>query len=107
MSSYFDTSGDRTLEDPELRKCPHCGSQMLKWYTPPMLTWGTPYQYVCFNDDCEYYQRGWKHMQENYSVTASYRYRFNPENGASGPLPVWSKNAGRGNIVDDSYEVEP
>ena len=91
-------------ETPEA--CPHCGGKLSKWLNPDDSSWGLGYQLVCFNDDCEYFVRGWKHMQENYAVTASYRYRFNPENGESGPLPVWSKKAGRGNIVDDSYEEQ-
>jgi hypothetical protein len=106
MSSYFDTSGDKTLGDPELRKCPHCGSQMLKWYTPPALTWGTPYQYVCFNDECGYYVRGWKWLEQQYNKKASYRHRFNPFTGETGPVPVWSPAALRGRIMNDDETVD-
>lgn len=81
--------------------CPHCGEKMLRWLNPDDSSWGMGYQYVCFNDDCPYYQRGWKWMKDHYNVTASYRYRYNPETGETGPLPVWSPKAGRGNIIEE------
>ena len=77
----------------EIHKCAHCGEKMLPWMPPAESSWGENLQYVCFNDDCEYYKNGWDHMWKNYSVKSSYRYRFNPVNGESGPLPVWSANA--------------
>ena len=63
-----ESQGDRTLDNPELRDCPHCGARMLKWYTPPDLSWGTPYQYVCFNDECSYYVRGWAWIEQTYNL---------------------------------------
>ena len=43
-------------------------------------------------------------MQKKYNVKASYRFRYNPENGATGPLPVWTMTAGRGNIAEEADE---
>jgi hypothetical protein len=45
-------------------------------------------------------------MNEHYNVRASYRFRFDPETGEKGPLPVWSKNALRSNILGEE-EQEP
>lgn len=77
----------------EIHKCAHCGAKLLPWMPPAESSWGENLQYVCFNDDCEYFKNGWDHMWNNYSVKTSYRYRFNPVNGETGPLPVWSENA--------------
>ena len=82
----------------ELR-CPHCNALLLKWSNPEQSCWSGEYQYVCFNDQCPYFVRGWRWMLEQYDVTASYRYRLDPTTGDCGPLPVWSKEALRNNII--------
>ena len=48
--------------------CPHCGQPMHLWEVPPItfsdgLGWGVPYLFVCFNDECPYYVRGWEHLE--------------------------------------------
>ncbi|MEZ4603169.1 MAG: hypothetical protein R2861_07125 [Desulfobacterales bacterium] len=40
--------------------CPNCNKEMDLWEAPPVtfsdgLGWGTPYLYVCFNDECPMY----------------------------------------------------
>jgi len=102
----YEEDKDQTLKDPELRKCPHCAERMLKWYTPQDLSWGTPYQYVCFNDDCSYYVKGWEWIQQQYNKEASYRHRYNPFEGDAGPVPVWSPTALRARIMNDDETVE-
>jgi hypothetical protein len=38
-------------------------------------------------------------MREKFNKNVSYRYRFDPATGERGPLPVWSKDALRSNIL--------
>jgi hypothetical protein len=84
------------------RSCRHCGSHLKKWRVPEDATWSEEFFFVCFNDECPYYQQGWAWMKQRYNQHASYRHAVNPSTGASLPLPVWSASAIREMIVDDS-----
>jgi len=83
------------------RTCPHCGARLKKWLVPDGATWSEEFFFVCFNDDCPYYKRGWVWMKDRYGQDASYRYAVNPTTGASSPLPVWSDTATREMIVEE------
>ena len=87
------------MKDSEKLKCPHCGCELLKWSTPEACSWGTEFQYVCFNDECPYYVRGWEWMMEKYNTRASYRHRYNPATGETGPIPVWSPTALKNDVI--------
>jgi hypothetical protein len=79
--------------------CPYCGTKMSKWEVPHISTWSAEYFYVCFNDKCFYYVKGWEHMNETTHVGCSYRHRYDPDTGHCGPLPVWSPEAGKERII--------
>lgn len=68
---------------------------------PVESSWTEEFFFVCFNDDCAYYQKGWTWMKEQYGHVASYRYMLNPITGASSMIPVWSDSATREMIVED------
>ena len=90
-----------TNNDDDKTVCPHCGVKMLIWQAPMGANWGIDPQYVCFNDDCEYYVKGWEWMKSKYDHNVSYRHRYDPTTGESGPLPAWSSQAHRDRIIDD------
>ncbi len=90
--------------------CPHCGHRMVIWECPPMtfsdgLGWGTPYLYVCFNDDCPLYLDGWKHIYDNYANIASFRCICDPLSQRMDCMPVYSRDGGKGCIVDEEIRA--
>ena len=90
------------MDAQQTETCPHCGGKLDRWENPD--SWDTMFQLVCFNDECPYFVRGWLWMNDRYNVNASYRYRLDPATGEEGPLPVWSKNALRANILTEEPE---
>ena len=101
---------ERILNQPK-PKCPHCGQEMSIWEVPPItvgdgLGWGTPYLFICFNDNCSCYQQGWNHMKETYAHTASYRSMNYPGTTQFEVIPVFSDMGGRGQIIDDQVLAE-
>jgi hypothetical protein len=84
------------------RACPHCQARLKKWRVPEDASWSEDFFFVCFNDECPYYQQGWEWMLEHYNQRVSYRHAVNPMTGTPFPLPVWSASATREMIVDDS-----
>ena len=86
--------------------CPHCNEEMKLWEVPPVafsdgLGWGTPYLYLCFNDDCPLYVRGWKDIEENYGHNSSYRCMCYPGTETFECMPVFSSMGGTAQIIDD------
>ena len=72
------------------KTCKYCGAELDKVLIPPESDWGVEYFFVCMNDDCSYFVRGWDWMKEQYKVHASYRYKLDPESNQEGPIPVKS-----------------
>ena len=81
--------------------CKYCGKPMLKWKLPDNTTWTAEFFWVCFNDDCSYFVKGWDHMMSRNSVKASYRNYLDPTNNCAGPLPVWSIDALKDRIIKE------
>jgi hypothetical protein len=81
--------------------CPHCGQKMKKFGVPAESSWGESLWYVCFNDDCQYYVRGWDHMWTTQKVKCSYRHRYDPDQNCCGPMPVYSPEMGKACILEE------
>lgn len=95
----------------EKPKCKHCSTEMSLWEVPPInfsdgLGWGTPYLYICFNDDCSLYKQGWNDLEENFAHKASYRCMCYPGTDQYEYLPVFSPEGAKGQIIDDQILAE-
>lgn len=83
--------------------CPHCGERLKKWLVPDnpfAQTWDNDYMYICFNDACPYYVRGWDHMHRDGNRGTSYRLMYHPEKDRCFPIPVPTPKALRDGIVE-------
>jgi len=86
-------------------RCPHCQERLRAFQVPDHSTYREPVHWACFNDDCCYYRDGWKWMEEQYAVKASYRYRVMDAAGTlPSPLAVWSEEAIRDLIIEEDTE---
>ncbi len=95
----------------EKPECPHCNKEMSLWEVPPIsfsdgLGWGAPYLYVCFNDECSLYKKGWENIEEHYGHRASYRCMCYPGADKFEIIPVFSPHGGEGQIIDDQVLME-
>ena len=82
--------------------CPHCGDKLQKWLVPDnpfVCTWDNDFMYICFNDECSYYTRGWDFLRRE-GNSGSYRLMYNPEKDTCMPIPVPNAKALREGIVD-------
>lgn len=87
--------------------CPHCKKEMSLWEVPdiPMgdgLGWGTPYLFVCFNDECPSFRKGWDEIKESMEFSASYRCINSPGDKHFEYMPVFSSIGGTGQVLDDN-----
>lgn len=87
-------------------KCPDCGIEMILWEVPPVnfsdgLGWGSPYLFVCFNDECPSYKKGWDHLQETMETPASYRCYVEPGKDNFEYMPVFSPEGAQGGKLDN------
>ena len=90
----------KEVPDKKAPLCPHCSQEMKKWKVPIASTWANEFFYVCFNDECPYFVQGWEHIWEQQATKASYRCRLDPDTGEYGPIPVWSYDALKDDIID-------
>ena len=87
----------------EARECPYCGQRMSRWAVPqtPFTEWDTEHLFVCFNDQCPYFVRGWSVMGGQGNVSFSYRAMMEPVHGQLLSVPVPSHRALRDGIIDE------
>lgn len=85
--------------------CPHCKELMACCETPPFhigdgLGWGCDVMYICLNNECPVYTRGWNHIDQEYGHRGSYRYMLIPGEAKGDLLMVGNADAFTGCILD-------
>ena len=85
-------------------RCPHCDEKLKKWEVPDnpfCQTWDNDFMYICFNDACPYFVRGWDRMYRETNQGMSYRLMYNPEKDRCMPIPVPTHLALKDGIMED------
>ncbi len=104
----FETKEEVLQKILEMKKpqCPHCDVEMTLWEVPEInfsdgLGWGTPYMFVCFNDECSSYRQGWDTIKDTMEYSASYRCINSPGSSNFEYMPVFSPMGGKGQVLDN------
>ena len=89
----------------EIKICPHCKTQLSCCEAPQIhvgdgLGWGSDVLFICLNDFCSLFLKGWEHVGEQYGHHASYRYMELPGSKESNVMMVGNKDAFKGSLVD-------
>ena len=82
--------------------CPYCGDRLKKWAVPQGMEnpWPNEFLYVCLNDDCPYFLRGWSVM-ETLGNKCSYRLMYDPLTDNCQPLPVPNSRVIKDCIIEE------
>ncbi|MCP5114167.1 MAG: class I SAM-dependent methyltransferase, partial [bacterium] len=85
----------------QTRCCSYCEHRLLKWEMPQtaFTEWPNDFFYVCFNDECSYFLRGWDAMSKM-GATCSYRLMWDPLRDACLPVPVFTRQMLRDGIIE-------
>ena len=85
--AMVDTKDWKVTEAPT---CPHCKTVM-EQMDSRYLDWESPYLWVCFNNECKLFKKGWEHMMESMGQLVSYRFMIHPQSGQIGVIPAFSQ----------------
>ncbi len=87
----------------EEHSCPHCSTRLTLCHAPPIhvgdgLGWGSEYLFICLNDECSLFVKGWKNIENNFGHVGSYRHMKLPDSNESYNMMVAGKQAFTGSI---------
>ncbi len=89
----------------EKHTCPHCDTELSLCHAPPMhvgdgLGWGSEFLFICLNNECSLFTKGWEYIENQYGHVGSYRYMEIPNSKESYNMMVAGASAFTGSIVD-------
>jgi hypothetical protein len=87
--------------------CPYCSQEMRVWecFNTPFTCgsrWGSPYLYVCINDQCPPFVEGWESMKKLYGRTCSYRCICYPSSRKTAMMMVYTHADTKSGIIDEA-----
>lgn len=89
----------------EEKICPHCKTSMSCCEAPPIhvgdgLGWGSEVMFICLNDSCSLFLKGWEQIERNYGHHASYRYMELPGSPEGNLMMVGNVDAFKACIIN-------
>ena len=89
----------------EEKTCPHCQTTMSCCEAPPIhvgdgLGWGSEVMFICLNDYCPLFLKGWDHIESKYGHHASYRYMELPKSKEGNVMMVGNADAFKACVID-------
>jgi len=97
-------SRDMSYLDEE-KNCPHCKVQLSCCEAPPIhvgdgLGWGSEVLFICLNDNCSLFLKGWDQIEAQYGHHSSYRYMELPGSKEGNVMMVGNSDAFKACVVD-------
>jgi hypothetical protein len=89
----------------EVKTCPHCNQIMSCCEAPPIhvgdgLGWGSDVLFICLNDGCSLFLKGWEKIEKQFGHHASYRYMELPGSPEGNYMMVGNADAFKACIID-------
>jgi len=89
----------------EIHTCPHCDKKMQCCEAPPVhigdgLGWGSDVMFICLNDYCTLFLKGWENIEKQYGHHASYRYMELPGSKEGNFMMVGNSDAFKASVID-------
>ena len=88
---------DLTAKSPPV--CPHCGAVMDRYTLPPVafgdgLGWNSDFLWMCANDNCPVFRKGFEQAFTMYGRTLSMRAIVEPDTGRHSVTPAFTLDPG-------------
>jgi hypothetical protein len=85
--------------------CPYCKQKLSCCEAPPVhigdgLGWGSEVLYICLNDYCSLFLKGWEQIESRYGHHSSYRYMQLPDSNEANVMMVGNSDAFKASVIN-------
>lgn len=89
----------------EVKFCPHCKEELSCCEAPPIhigdgLGWGSEILFICLNDSCSVFLKGWDQIEAQYGHHSSYRYMELPDSKEKNYMMVGNVDAFKACVIN-------